>query len=158
MALEDLHSIVVLTGRFAAMLFVTALAGRGLGWYATRLWRFYLAAQTVHFLAVIRFARMNQGANLFPGGYGLQDVGGWPTLFGALAVFYLLATAPLVARDRIGHRWRRIGVTAIGLFYLATYIPLIARSPLFIFPTAIMLAVILFFLMRESRSATEKAR
>jgi len=146
---------VTASGRIAAGLFVLALVGAGFRYSATSMWLAFLAGQSVHFALVVWFVIKTGGVNLFPGNHSLQDVGGWPAIIAIFALFYVLAAARLVAAHapasdlaRIGDR---IGATAIGLFFLATYIPLIARSWNFAAPVLAILAALGFFLVRSTR-------
>ncbi|MGH6950255.1 MAG: hypothetical protein ACREH4_05255 [Vitreimonas sp.] len=153
---DDVHHFVTASGRVAAGFFVLALIGAGLRYGAGGMWLAFLASQTVHFAFVVWFVTETGGVNLFPGGRSLQDVGGWPTIFAIFALFYTLAAARLIGAHAAANDLARladgIGTGAIGLFFLATYIPLIARSSVFAAPVVAILAALGFFLMRSLRA------
>lgn len=144
MAIEEAHQIAVYTGRLSAVVFVIALLGAGSGRRAVASWLAFLAAHTVHFLAVLWFALLNSGRDLFPGGTSFEQAGGWPTVLASLAVFYSLASIVLAARragPAAGRYLRRAGLAAtiaIGAMFLATYGPLVAQSTLFALPVAVI--------------------
>lgn len=154
---EEAHHLVTASGRIAAGLFVLALVGAGVRYGATAAWLVFVFGQSVHFTLVAWFVTKTGGVNLFPGNRSLGDVGGWPTLFAIFVLFYVLAAARLLATHapasdlaRLGDR---IGTTAIALFFLATYVPLIARSWIFAAPAIAILAALSFFLARSMRLA-----
>lgn len=137
-----------MTGRLSALLFVTALLAPAVSGRASRrsagFFLAFITAHTAHYAAVVWFAVANGGRDLFPGGRSLQDVGGWLTVLGLFAFFYVLAFIGLAAR-RAGlaaGRWLRgadrMATILIGLQFVATYAPLVTRSLWFVAPTALL--------------------
>lgn len=134
------HRIVRLTARASALLFAASQATAALDPASRRLSRpLYLAfmtAHATHFAAVTRYAVLTGGSQLFPGGRGLSDVGGWPTLFGSYGAFAGLTLAGLAAQtpgrngdgsqSAVPHRGTS-GV--IAAMFVGTYAGQMRRSP-----------------------------
>ena len=91
----QVYRAVQLTARSSALLFAAAQATSALGPRAGRaprlLYLAFMAAHAVHFAVVARYAVVNNGRDLFPGGRSLHDVGGWPTVAGIYTFFAGLA-------------------------------------------------------------------
>ena len=89
------YRAVQLTARVSALLFAGAQATSALGSRAAPAWRLlylaFMAAHAVHFAVVARYAVVNGGRDLFPGGRSLRNVGGWPTVAGIYTFFAGLA-------------------------------------------------------------------
>ena len=92
---RSIYRAVQLTARTSALLFAGAQAASALGPRAERasrlLYLAFMAAHAVHFTVVARYAVVNGGRDLFPGGRSLNDVGGWPTVAGIYTFFSGLA-------------------------------------------------------------------
>lgn len=110
----QLYRAVRLTARTSALLFAAAQATSALGPRAVRLSRplylAFMAAHAVHFTVVARYAVVNGGRALFPGGRSLSDVGGWPTVAGIYTFFAGLAITGWVTGGA-----RVAGPPALGL-------------------------------------------
>lgn len=132
------YRAVQLTARTSALLFAGAQATSALGpraAYASRpLYLAFLAAHAVHFSVVARYAVVNGGRDLFPGGRSLTDAGGWATVagiytfFSGLAVTGWIAGAPGAA-DR--PTLRAVGHVATGLMaamFVEVYVGRLRRS------------------------------
>ena len=137
---ERAYRALRLTARASALLFTAAHITRYLGPYAGRspapqLYRAFLAAHSLHFAAVARYAVLTNGRSLFPGGRGLRDVGGWPTMAAIYALFGVLAAAGRIdpaAAAGDAPRTRAVAAgTAIGTMFTGTYLGQTARSPWF---------------------------
>ena len=91
------YRAVQLTARTSALLFAAAQASSALGPRTGRaqqpLYLAFLATHAVHFTVVARYAVVNGGRDLFPGGRSLNDVGGWATVAGIYTFFAGLAVA-----------------------------------------------------------------
>jgi hypothetical protein len=156
---SDLYTAVHWTARLSALLFAAALAApllpRPLARRSQALYVGFVLANSLQFLSVTWLARMTGGANLFPGGRSLADVGGWPAMFGIFGFFYALALVGFVARQR-GARassgLRAAGTfstTFIGFMFVATYVPLVARSRWYAIPAVLVAASVLVNIMGE---------
>ena len=154
---DEVHTLVVVTGRLSATLFVAALCGAVLPWRAVQLWVGFLSAHTIHFAAVLSFAILNKGRDLFPGGMSLADAGGWPALAASATFFYSLAVTNLVSMRRgpRAGRWLRlagpIAASLIGSMFLATYMPLVGISAFFAIPVLAVSAALVTYLWRTFR-------
>lgn len=116
------HRAVHLTARASALLFAAAHATSALGprgaAAARPLYLAFMAAHAVHFTVVARYAVVNGGRDLFPGGRSLDAVGGWPTVAGIYALFAGLAITGWVSgapRANGEPATRIIGHAATGL-------------------------------------------
>ncbi|UVT16029.1 MAG: hypothetical protein H8K04_00200 [Nitrospira sp.] len=126
------------SARLSALLFAMALAlpalTTRLSRHATALYLAFMIAHTVHFGFVVWMAHVTDGANMFPGGRSVEDVGGWPTVFAIFALFYALAFVGLAARrvgSEAGHTLRRasrVTTTCVGLLFVVTYVGLLPQS------------------------------
>lgn len=91
------YRAVQLTARTSALLFsaaqATAALGPRTGQAPRLLYVAFMAAHAVHFAVVARYAEVNGGRDLFPGGRSLHDVGGWATVAGIYTFFAGLAVA-----------------------------------------------------------------
>lgn len=91
MRTAQLYRSVQLTARSSALLFAGAQATSALGprawWLSRPLYLVFMAVHAVHFTVVARYAVVNGGRDLFPGGRSLSDVGGWPTVAGIYTLF-----------------------------------------------------------------------
>lgn len=129
------------TARLSAILFAITLASPAWSTRALRgsrqLYLAFMLAHTAHFVFVVRLAQATAGENMFPGGRSVDDVGGWPTVFGIMSFFYALAIVGLIARragSTPGHRLRlanRIATTMIGFMFIVTYVQLTFQSSWF---------------------------
>jgi hypothetical protein len=136
MSPPDVHRAVRLTARASALLFSTAQVvahvDRDAGWRAApALYRAFVAAHALHFVAVARYAVLTGGRNLFPGGRGLRDVGGWPTMAALWAVFGLLVAAGRIDGSTAvgGRRGAGAARVTIGAMFTGTYLGQASRSP-----------------------------
>lgn len=143
--MED-DTAVRLTARASALLFSAAQVAPHLGTEAARssaplLYRAFLAAHTLHFAAVTRYAVLTGGRNLFPGGRGLQEVGGWPTMAGIFALFAALAAAgavdPAAPGGRSGRPRAIAARVAIGVMFTGTYLGQTRRSRWYAVPAGL---------------------
>ena len=117
-----------------------------------------MAAHAVHFTVVARYAVVNGGRDLFPGGRSLRDVGGWRTVVGIYSFFAGLAVtgwvtdAPLVARRP---RWHAIGHAAtwvMAAMFVGVYLGQLPRSRWYAVPaTAVAGAMVADGLARRLR-------
>jgi uncharacterized protein len=91
----SVYRAVQLTARTSALLFAGAQATSALGPRAAlasrTLYLAFMAAHAVHFAVVARYAVVNGGRDLFPGGRSMNEVGGWPTVVGIFSFFAGLA-------------------------------------------------------------------
>ena len=144
MSPAQVYRAVQLTARTSALLFAGAQATTALGSHAARasrpLYVAFMTAHAVHFTAVARYAVVNGGRDLFPGGRSLDDVGGWATVAGiytfvaGLAVTGWTAGAPRAA-GRPG--MRAVGHAATGLIaamFVSVYLGQLRRSPWYAVP------------------------
>ena len=107
-----------------------------------------MAAHAVHFAVVARYAVVNGGRDLFPGGRSLHDVGGWPTVAGIYTFFAGLAVTGWVAgapRAAGQPALRVVGQAATGLMaamFVEVYLGQLPRSRWYALPaTAVAGAV-----------------
>ena len=107
-----------------------------------------MAAHAVHFAVVARYAVVNGGRDLFPGGRSLNEVGGWPTVAGIYTFFAVLAGTGWVTgapRAAGRPRVRVIGHAATGLIaamFVGVYLGQLPRSRWYAVPaTAVAGAV-----------------
>jgi uncharacterized protein len=146
------YRAVQLTARTSALLFAAAQAAAALGPRAERasrpLYVAFMAAHAVHFSVVARYAVVNDGRDLFPGGRSLDDVGGWPTVAGIYTFFAGLAvTGWATGRPRAVSRraMRIIGQAATWLMagmFVEVYLRQLPRSRWYAVPaTAVAGAV-----------------
>jgi hypothetical protein len=145
---SDLYLAVHWAARASALLFALALVApavlRSSARPSQNLFAAFIVAHTVHFFFVTWLAAATGGAGMFPGGRSVTDVGGWPAVAGIFALFYALAILGLAARRERAHRhgWLRatgrFATAFIGFMFVATYVPLLARSPWYALPAAIV--------------------
>jgi hypothetical protein len=146
----DLYLAVRLTARLSALLFAVALIAPFVLPMGQRQRRSqapfvaFMAAHTVHFGFVIGLVLATGGEGMFPGGRDVADAGGLPAVFGIFAFFYLLAGVALVQRragpsaGRMLHLAGRFATAFLGYMFVSTYVPLVARSPWYALPTALV--------------------
>lgn len=151
-SIARVYRAVHLTARTSALLFAAAQAAAALGLRAERasrpLYLAFMAAHAVHFSVVVRYAVVNDGRDLFPGGRSLHDVGGWPTVAGIYTFFAGLAvTGWATGTPRAASRRaiRIIGRTATWLIagmFVEVYVRQLPRSRWYAVPaTAVAGAV-----------------
>lgn len=136
MAEEWLREAAHWTARASALAFTIALAGPVFFRRAARRRIAFLAAfaalHAVHFAVVGFFAVTHPDAGIFPGGRSATQVGGWPTVAAIVALFAILVTTAIYARgEGAGHRAQLAGRGAVWFLtfmFVATYLPLTARS------------------------------
>ena len=164
MTTQELLSGVHWAARLSAIMFASSLAApllpRLLARRSEALYLGFAAANTVQFVFVTLLALATGGANMFPGGRSVADVGGWPEVFGIFGFFYVLAL--------VGWLGRRAGASSplsaagvfsrafIGFMFVSTYVPLIARSAWYALPCAFVGAAVLVDLtcwLRAGRAA-----
>ena len=101
-----------------------------------------MAAHAVHFAVVARYAKANGGRDLFPGGRSMQEVGGWPRVFGIFGFFSSLALLGWVAgppRATGRHPVSALGNGATGVIaamFIGTYAGQLPRSPWYAVPAS----------------------
>ncbi|WP_437915611.1 hypothetical protein WME73_10820 [Sorangium sp. So ce302] len=150
---SDLYLAVHWTARASALLFAAALVApalfRSSGQRSQGFYLGFILAHTIHFMFVIGLVRATGGANMFPGGRSVADVGGWPAVFGIFALFYALAFIAFAAR-RMGTRARstlrvagRLSTLFLGYMFVSTYVPLVSRSRWYALPAAIVATAVL---------------
>jgi hypothetical protein len=132
-----LHLAMSWTARLAAVLFalsllVPALSRQRAG-QAGRIQVAFIVAQTLHFAFVAWLASATGGAGMFPGGRSVAEVGGWPVVVAIFALFYAVAFIALAARRSGTAQTRlrtagKLSTAFIGFMFVATYLPLVARS------------------------------
>jgi hypothetical protein len=132
-----LHLAMSWTARLSAVLFalsllVPALSAQRAG-HAGRIHVAFIVAQTLHFAFVAWLASATGGAGMFPGGRSVADVGGWPVVLAIFALFYAVAFIALAIRRSGTHQTRlrtigKLSTAFIGFMFVATYLPLVARS------------------------------
>lgn len=137
MKTASLHRTVRLAARTSAVLFTSAQITHALRLPTPGAWRplyvAFVTAHAIHFGFLARFAQRTQGRALFPGGRSMQDVGGWPTVLGIIALFFLLTTVGWVgAEEADAHPGRRPAGTAatalIGAMFVSFYLGQARRS------------------------------
>ena len=152
MKTASLHRTVRLTARTSAVLFTSAQVAQALRLPTSSTWRplyaAFVAAHTIHFGFVARFAHRTQGRTLFPGGRNMHDVGGWPTVLGIFALFVTLAAVSWRFAEPDGaHRGRRgaglVAPALIGAMFVSFYLGQVPRSPRHAVPGAIIAAAVL---------------
>lgn len=131
---------VRLTARTSAVLFAAAQATSASGLRTVRasrpLYLAFMAAHAVHFAVVSRYAIVNGGRDLFPGGRSMNDVGGWPTVLGIYTFFGGLALTGWIAGGPAASGQPRIRVAGraanglIAAMFIGTYLGKFAeRTP-----------------------------
>ena len=139
---------VRLTARASAVLFSVAQLSAGAGPRAARIGRAaylgFMAAHAVHFVVVARYAVVNQGRRLFPGGRNLSEAGGWPTVLGIFSAFAGLAFTGWVGRrPGVGVRPARrpegrVATSVIAALFVGTYLGQLRRSRWNALPAALV--------------------
>ncbi|MGC4096391.1 MAG: hypothetical protein QM706_04685 [Nitrospira sp.] len=157
--ISDLYLAVHLTARASAILFATALLVPVLfhrtQQHSQGLYGVFIVAQTAHFGCVIWLANEMGGRNMFPGGKSIEEVGGWPIVFGICSLFYALAVVRLITSSmEMGTRWRpqtasRMATAMIGGMFLSVYVPLIPQSSWYAALAALLTIGITADLLRE---------
>ena len=143
-----IYRAVHLTARTSALFFSGAQTASALGPRAERasraLYLAFMAAHAVHFSVVARYAVVNGGRDLFPGGRSLDDVGGWPTVAGIYAVVSGLAiTGWLTGAPRASRRpaAQSIGHTAtavIAAMFVSVYLGQLRQSRWYAVPATVV--------------------
>ena len=152
MSTAHLYRAVQLTARASALLFAAAQATSALGPRAApasrSLYLAFMAAHATHFTVVARYAKVNDGHNLFPGGRNMNEVGGWATVVGIYTFFSSLAITGWVTgapRPTGETSMRPIGQAAtwlIAAMFVGVYLGQVSRSPWYAAPaTAVAGAV-----------------
>ena len=147
-AAVPLYRAVRLTARTSALLFAGSQATAAMGPHQRRaaraLYLAFMAAHAVHFTVVVRYAVVNGGRDLFPGGRSLKDVGGWATVAGIYSLFSGLAIAGLpTGTPRAGGRpaVRAIGRGAtwlIAAMFIGVYLGQLPRSRWYAVPATVL--------------------
>lgn len=142
------HRAVQLTARTSALLFSAAQATSALGprtGSAPRLlYLAFMAAHAIHFSVVARYAVVNGGRDLFPGGRSLQDAGGWATVAAIYTFFAGLAVtgwATGTPRAASTHATRIVGRTATWLMaamFVEVYLGQLPRSRWYAVPATVV--------------------
>lgn len=137
MTVAALHLALSSTARVSAVLFALSLLvpalSRERGGRSGRLQLAFIVAQTLHFAFVTWLASVSGGAGMFPGGRSVAEVGGWPVVLAIFVLFYAVALIAFFARRAGAARARlraagRLATAFIGFMFVATYLPLVARS------------------------------
>jgi PPOX class probable F420-dependent enzyme len=169
MSTAQLYQAVHLTARASALLFAGAQATSALGPRATQasrlLYLAFLTAHATHFAVVARYAKVNSGRNLFPGGRDMNEVGGWATVVGIFTSFSSLAVTGWAAgapRPTGETSMRAIGQAAtwlIAAMFVGVYLGQVPRSPWYAVPaTAVAGAVTANVLAQRLRHARPHTR
>lgn len=137
MSVVALHLAMSWTARVSAVVFALSLLVPALspqrsahsGWLQIA----FIVAHTLHFSFVAWLARVTGGAGMFPGGRSVAEVGGWPVVLAIFVLFYAVALVALVARRTSADHPRlrtagKLSTAFIGGMFVATYLPLVARS------------------------------
>lgn len=156
------HRRVRLTARTSGLLFAGSQATAALGAPTARaarpLYLAFMAAHAAHFAAVSRYAVLNEGRDLFPGGRSIDSVGGWPSVFGIFGAFGALAltgassAAPLSSTQR--PQLRGLGPIAsaiIATMYVSTYIGQLNKSRWYAVPAVAIGAAATANLWRQTK-------
>ena len=143
-----IYRAVHLTARTSALLFAGAQAASALGPRAERasqvLYVAFMTAHAVHFSVVARYAVVNGGRDLFPGGRSLNDVGGWPTVAGIYTAVSGLAVTgwPTPARGAAGRYKKQIvGQMATGVIaamFVSVYLGQLRQSRWYAVPATLV--------------------
>jgi hypothetical protein len=146
-----LHLAVSWTARlsavsFALSLLVPALSPKRAG-HSGRLQLAFIVAHTLHFAFVAWLAGVTGGAGMFPGGRSVAEVGGWPVVLAIVALFYAVAFTAFTARRAGASRARlrtagKLANAFIGFMFVATYVPLVARSGWYALPALLVMAAV----------------
>ena len=161
-----LYRAVRLTARASALLFAagkaTSAIGPPLAQASRPFYVAFLAAHAVHFTVVARYAVVNGGRDLFPGGRSLDDVGGWRTVVGIYSSFAGLAVSGWVGGSpRVAGRslWHPIGHGAtwvMATMFVGVYLGQLRRSRWYAVPaTAVAGAMVADGLARRLRLSAE---
>lgn len=144
MSTARLHRAVRLTARTSALLFSGAQAAAALGPRATPasrlLYLAFMAAHAIHFSVVARYAKVNEGRDLFPGGRNLNDVGGWATVLTIFALFSGLVVTGM-PRPTGSTSVRVIGRAATSLIaamFIGVYLGQVPRSRWYAVPASVV--------------------
>ena len=149
------------TARLSAILFALSLLVPALSPHrrphSVRLQIAFIVAHTLHFSFVARLASVTGGAGMFPGGRSVAQVGGWPAVLAIFALFYAVAFIALAARrsDADQPRLRTAGKLStafIGFMFVATYVPLVARSGWYAFLALLVAAAVAADLRARARA------
>ncbi len=142
------YRAVRLTARTSALLFagaqITSALGPRTGPAPRLLYLAFMAAHAVHLTVVARYAVVNRGRDLFPGGRSLEDAGGWPTVAAIYSVFAGLAvTGWATGTPRAASRrtTRIVGQTATWLMagmFVEVYLGQLPRSRWYAVPATAM--------------------
>ncbi len=144
----QVYRAVQLTARSSALLFAAAQATSALGPRAGRapriLYLAFMAAHAVHFTVVARYAVVNRGRDLFPGGRSLHDVGGWRTVagiytfFAGLAVTGWIAGAPRAAGQPTLRVAGRAATGLMAAMFVEVYLGQLPRSRWYALPITVV--------------------
>ena len=132
------YQAVRMTARASALLFAGAQATAALGPPTARasrpLYLAFMGAHAAHFAVVTRYAKVNGGRDLFPGGRSMNEVGGWPTvlsIYFLFSVFALTGWAAGAPPGTVQPALRKTGHAATGLIgamFVGTYLRQLTRS------------------------------
>ena len=166
MKTASLHRTVRITARTSAVLFTSAQLTQALRLPTPSAWRplyaAFVAAHAIHFGFVARFAHRTHGRALFPGGRNMHDVGGWPTVLGIFAFFFVLAAVGWVAAEpadaRLGRRLAgRAAMALIGAMFVSFYLGQVPRSPWHAVPGGIVGSAVLANIVGRFGAGTSSA-
>ena len=157
-----MYRAVRLTARTSALLFAGAQATSALGPRAARasrrLYLAFMAAHAVHFTVVARYARVNGGRDLFPGGRSMNEVGGWPTVVGIYSFFAGLAVtgwatgAPRATGQPLMRAIGQAATWVMAAMFVGVYLGQLPRSRWYALPaTAVAGAAIANVVARRLR-------
>jgi len=160
-ATPGLYRAVHLTARTSALFFSMAQLTQGVTPRSTRVTRAtylaFMAAHTVHFAVVARYAFLNRGRSLFPGGRTLADAGGWPTVLGIYSAFAGLALTGWRGRSPTARPVRRlagqVATSVIAAMFVGTYAGQLRSSRWYAAPAALVAGSTIAG-WRRSRKAT----
>jgi len=147
-----IHRAVQLTARTSALLFSGAQAASALGPRAERasrvLYVAFMAAHAVHFSLVARYAVVNGGRDLFPGGRSLNDVGGWPTVTGiysavsGLAITGWLTGAPRASDRLVAQSIGHAATAVIAAMFVSVYLGQLRQSRWYAVPATLVVGAV----------------
>jgi hypothetical protein len=100
-----------------------------------------MAAHAVHFAVVARYAKVNRGRDLFPGGRNMNEVGGWPAVLGIFTSFAGLAVSGWVAgAPQPRHALGQAATGVIAAMFVGVYLGQVTQSRWYAVPATAVAA------------------